>query len=291
MTVLERPKQSSTTAIDRAPPPQTGMPAESFLAFVARMSAELRHIKFALASFIINNLRRRYRRSVLGFAWSLLNPLLTMIVLTLVFSLLFKSSPRDFAMHLFTGLLPWMFVSDSITNGSLSIVTSEAFLKKVYIPKMFFPLVSVGTEAVNFGLSMVSMIILGFCLGMHIGSTILLAPLAILLLFGFSYSVSLLLAIGTVYFRDLTHIVKICLSAAFYLVPIIYPLAQIPEPYRKYFLLNPMYYFINLFRLTINDCRIPTLLDWAIPTASMLIVFTMAMYTLMKTEKDLIYRL
>ncbi len=292
MSVLERTKLDPTVpGISQCPELDCDAPTESFPKYVARMVSELQHVKFALASFIVNNLRRRYRRSVLGFAWSLLNPLLTMIVMTVVFSLLFHSTPRTFAMYLFTGLLPWMFVTDAISNGSLSIVQSEHYLKKVYIPKMFFPLVAVGTEAANFCLSLVSMIVLGICMGMHTGMSLLLAPIAILLLTAFNFSISLLLAILTVYFRDLTHIIKITLNAAFYLVPILYPLEQIPANFRPFFLLNPMYYFINLFRLTINDCRMPSLFDWAIPTVIVILAFSLATFTLMKTEKDLIYRL
>lgn len=264
---------------------------ESFAGYIVRSAAEMRHVKFALASFIVNNLRRRYRRSVLGFAWSLLNPLLTMLVLTVVFSLLFHSSPKTFAIYLFTGLLPWLFVTDSISTGSQSIVASEHYLKKVYIPKMFFPLVAVGTEAVNFCLSLLSMIALGVCLGMAVSPALLLVPFAIILLSAFNFALAVLLAIGTVYFRDLTHIIKITLNAAFYLVPIIYPLSQIPPEFRSAFLLNPMYYFINLFRLTINNGVAPSALDWLIPTATVLVTFTLATYALKRTEKDLIYRL
>lgn len=267
------------------------MTQESFFAYLLRMTSELQHVKFALASFIVNNLRRRYRRSVLGFAWSLLNPLLTMVVMTVVFSLLFHSKPRDFAMYLFTGLLPWMFISESITNGSISIISSEHYLKKVYIPKMFFPLVAVGTESANFCLSLVSMIALGVFLGMPVGPTLLLTPLAILLLTAFNFSLSLLLAIGTVYFRDLTHIIKIVLNAVFYLVPILYPLDRIPANFRPFFSLNPIYYFINLFRTTITLRQCPSPVEWAIPMATTLIMFLIASLVLMKTEKDLIYRL
>lgn len=291
MTVVERELAPSNHSTQTAAQGPVVVRTETYPLYLARMVKELQHVKFALVSFVVNNLRRRYRRSVLGFAWSLLNPLLTMVVMSVVFSLLFHSKPRDFAMFLFTGLLPWMFITESITTGSISIVSSEHYLKKVYIPKMFFPLVAVGTESVNFCLSLISMIALGTFLGMRIGPTALLAPFAILLLTLFNFSASLLLAIGTVYFRDLTHIIKIVLNAAFYLVPILYPLDRIPANFRPLFLLNPLYYFINLFRLTITERQMPSLVDWAIPIATVLVTFLVASLVLMKTEKDLIYRL
>src|SRR5262249_53579381 len=156
-----------------------------------------------------------------------------------VFSLLFHRSPQQFAIFLFTGLLPWIFITDSVTSGSQSIVNAEPFLKKVYIPKIFFPLVGVGTEAVNFCLSLSSLMLLGLFLGMQISPALLLVPFAITLLCLFNFGVTLFLAVATVYFRDLTHIIKIVLGALFYLVPVVYPLDQIPEKYRYLFLLNP----------------------------------------------------
>ncbi|HEY9778133.1 MAG TPA: ABC transporter permease [Planktothrix sp.] len=266
-------------------------PRESFLQFIARATRELQHVKFALASFVINNLRRRYRRSILGFAWSLLNPLLTMVVLTTVFSLLFHRNAQNYAVFVFTGLLPWQFLSDSIINGGISIVQNEHFLKKVYIPKTFFPLVAVGTEGVNFALSLSSMLILGLFIGLHPSPTLLLVPLAVAVLTVFNLAMAIALSILTIYFRDLTHIIKIVLSAAFYLVPIIYPLDQIPAQFRSYFFLNPIYYFINLFRVTINDGRLPTAPEWLIPVGVASLAMAASLYMMYKTERDLIYRL
>lgn len=144
-----------------------GEQKESVFGYTCRSLAELRNIKFALASFVVNNLRRRYRRSVLGFAWSLLNPLLTMAVMTAVFSLLWHSNPRSFGVYVFTGLLPWTYITDSIMVGSQSLVQSEAFLKKVYIPKSFFPLVAVSTETANFAFSLASLVLLAMIVGVQ----------------------------------------------------------------------------------------------------------------------------
>jgi ABC-type polysaccharide/polyol phosphate export permease len=132
---------------------------------------------------------------------------------------------------------------------------------------------------------------LGAFLGMHIGVTVLLAPLAVALLSVFNLAVALTLSVLTVYFRDLTHITRIVLSAAFYLVPVIYPLDEIPSQFRFYFRLNPVYYFINLFRITLNQGCVPTVEQWLIPCAIAGGALIVALYTLKKTERDLIYRL
>ncbi len=265
--------------------------AESFLVFCLRSFRELTYIKFALTSFIVNGLRRRYQRSVLGFAWSLLNPILTMVILTLVFSLLFKSNPRTFAIHIFTGLLPWTFISESIALGCTAIVGAEHFLKKVYIPKLFFPLVTVATEAINFAFSLVALLFLGLIFGMKVGHTILLLPVVIGITFVFSFGLCLATAVSTVYFRDLTHLVRVLLTSFFYLIPIMYPLSCVPAEYQKYFALNPFTHFINLFRCLIYDRSWPDQGEWltciALAAGSMLI----GLVILYKREKDLIFRL
>ena len=281
-----------TSQITQATGEITTPPAkESFIAFILRTVGELRHVKFALASFVVNSLRRRYQRSVLGFAWSLLNPLLMMIVLTTVFSLIFKRDPKTFGIFIFTGMLPWTFISESIAGGCVSITAAENFLKKVYMPKIFFPLVSVCTEFINFALSLVSMMILGLCLGLQIHWTILLLPIAMCLTFLFTFGIALALAVGTVYFRDISHFVRVILSCFFYLIPIVYPLSVVPEKYVIFFQINPFTHFINLFRELIIYGTMPTVQEWLTPLALSIISLGIGFFILMKKEKDIIFRL
>jgi ABC-type polysaccharide/polyol phosphate export permease len=264
---------------------------QSFLGFTLRTLNELRFVKFALASFVINNLRRRYQRSFLGFAWSLLNPLLMMVVLTAVFSILFHRDPRTFSIYVFTGMLPWTFISESITIGSLSITTAEGFMKKVYIPKIFFPLVAVSTEAINFCLSLVSMMSLALFVGLQLHWTLLLLPAAMILTYFYTFGIVLALAVATVYFRDLTHLVRVMLQSFFYLIPIVYPVSAVPEKYAIFFLANPFSQFINLYRQIIFNGQVPSLQEWAAPAALTVASLMIGFYVLMKREKDIIFRL
>lgn len=266
-------------------------PKLSFPAYVISKLNELRFIKFALASFVVNNLRRRYQRSFLGFAWSLLNPLLMMIVLTTVFSLIFKRDPKTFSIYLFTGLLPWTFISTGISAGCLSITGAESFMKKVYVPKLFFPLVTCLTEVINFILSLASMSFLALFVGLHVHKVILLLPFAILVSFLFTFGLSLALAVATVYFRDLTHLVQVVLQSFFYLIPIVYPMNAVPPKYAAIFAANPFTHFINLYREIIYYGNPPTAQEWLIPIGYSMITLTIGFYILMKREKDIIYRL
>lgn len=265
--------------------------SESFIAFALRSFRELFNIKFALASFVINNLRRRYRRSVLGFAWSLINPLMTMGVMTLVFSVIFKQNPKEFGVYVFTGLLPWSFFLDSVLIGSGSITAAESFLKKVYIPKMFFPMVTVSTEGANFVFSLVSLILLSFCIGAPIHSTALLVVPIFALLFAFAFSVGLFFAVATVYFRDLGHILRVSLSALFYTVPVVYPMSLVPQQFRFVYDYNPLSRFVELFRICVCEGKAPGFDVWAVPLFATTVCAIAALLVLKKTERDLIYRL
>jgi ABC-type polysaccharide/polyol phosphate export permease len=283
-------------------PEDTGMPGletpvartaapQSFPVYIFSKLNELRFIKFAFASFVFNNLRRRYQRSVFGFAWSMLNPLLMMIVLTTIFSLLFKRDPKSYGIYMFTGLLPWQFISESIILGCSSIVSAEAFMKKVYVPKLFFPLVTCSTELVNFVLALTSMMFLATFLGLKISVSLLLLPLAIGVTYVFTFGLALCLGVTTVYFRDLTHIVRVVLQSFFYFIPIIWPLNQLPDKYASMFLANPFTHFILLFRTIIFDGHFPSAEQWGWTTFYSLITVLLGFWILRRNEKDIIFRL
>lgn len=273
--------------VDLKAPPSN----EFLLPYIWRTVNELRYVKFALASFVVNSLRRRYQRSVLGFAWSLLNPLLMMVVLTTVFSLIFNRDPKTYGIFIFTGMLPWTFISESIASSCSSITSAENFMKKVYIPKIFFPLVTVSTEFINFGLSLISMMALALLVGLHLSWTILLLPVAMIVTFFFAFGISLALAVGTVYFRDIAHFVRVILSCFFYLIPIVYPLSAVPEKYVKFFAANPFSHFINLYREIIYYGTAPSMKEWAQVLVFTTLSLLLGFYVLKQKEKDIIFRL
>ena len=264
---------------------------QSFPAYVISKVNELQYIKFAFVSFVINSLRRRYQRSVLGFAWSMLNPLLMMIVMTTIFSMLFHQDPKSYGIYIFTGLLPWQFISESVVGGCSAIVGAEAFMKKVYVPKLFFPLVTCSTELVNTSLALVSMIILATVLGLKLNWCLILLPPALLVTYAFTFGIVLTLAISTVYFRDLSHLIKVVLQSFFYFIPIVWKVENLPKEYIPYFEANPFTHFIMLFRTIIFNGQAPHLREWAICVAYSCCTILFGLYILKRNEKDIIYRL
>jgi ABC-type polysaccharide/polyol phosphate export permease len=264
---------------------------ESFADFFVRSISELRFFKFAMLSFVVNNLRRRYQRSALGFAWSLLNPILNMCVLTMVFSLIFKADPMKFSIYVFTGLTPWAFIQDSLNAACSTYVGAEPFLKKAYIPKLFFPITSVATEGANFVFSLTALFCIGLFLGIKLQWALLSLPAVIAITGIFVFGLSIVTAVATVYFRDLTHLIRVFLLSIFYLIPICYPLQQIPEHVRHYFYYNPFFHFVSAYRAIIFESRFLTASEWVTITGLAVASFLLGMIILHKREKELIFRL
>lgn len=263
----------------------------TFFRFVSKTFQDIWFSRYSLSNFVINNLRTRYRKSFLGFLWSLLSPLLSMVVLAFIFSFAFKQDIKNFAIYVLTGLSPWIFMSTSILGGCQVMINAEGFLKKVYIPKLLFPLALVTTESVNFIFSIISLYILALAVGAQLSWTFALLPFVVVITFIFILGWVLIFSILTVYFRDLTHITTVIFQALFYLVPIVYPVEILPENFRWLFFYNPFYYFIVLFRKVIYGTPAMTRGDWLIPAGLALGTFGLGMYTLMRRDRELIFRL
>lgn len=206
----------------------------------------------------LKELRIRYKRSMLGFFWALLNPLLMMIVLTLVFSHVMRVPVQHYSIFLISALLPWTFFSQSLSYSVESIVGNGELLKKVYVPKAVFPLAAVLSNVINFLLSMIPLALLLVVLRFPFHWTWVYLPLPMLGLLLFTAGFGLFFAAANVFFRDLTHILQIVLSAWFYLSPVIYSVDFVPQRYQWMLHLNPILYVLNGFRLAIYYGRLPT---------------------------------
>lgn len=263
----------------------------SMFEFILRNIREIYIFRFAFLNIISSNLSSRYRRSTFGFFWSLLNPLFTMGIMAIVFSSLYKLPFGEFSIYLFSGQLPWNLITASLQGGSMSIITNESYLKKVYIPKLLFPLVTLGVELVNFLFSLLSLFVLALLFGAVLGWSLFLLPAALLLLTLFLFGLNMIISVVTVYFRDFSHILQIGLLGLFYLTPILYPVSYVSQTLFDFIRLNPFYYFINLFHLIIYDASQPVFFDWLPCIIFTFISIVIGMIVFQKKENDLIYRL
>jgi ABC-2 type transport system permease protein len=213
-----------------------------------------RELIWALA---LKDLKIRYKRSVLGFMWALLNPALLMVVLTLVFSTIMRFAIPHYAIFLLSVLLPWTFFSQSLAYAVDSIVSNGDLIKKVQVAKLVFPVAAVVSNFINLMLSLIPLLLLVVIMRHPLYWTWFYLPVPLLALILFTMGTTFFFAAANVYYRDVSHILQIVLSAWFYFTPIIYALDFIPVKYQWLFKLNPIIYVINGFRLAVYYGQVP----------------------------------
>ncbi len=214
--------------------------------------------KDLILELVRRDLKLKYRRSFLGYLWSVLNPLLIMIILTLVFSNLFKKQISNFPVYLFTGRMLYDFLKQSTNNAMKSVTGNAALLKKVYMPKYIFTLAKVTSCMVDMVLSMGALIIVMIATRAPFYWTFLLCPIVILQIYIFCCGLGFFLAQMNVFFRDIQYIYSAVLTGWLYLTPIMYPIESLPN-YLQFVIkaFNPLYYYVAQFRDLIYSGRLP----------------------------------
>ncbi len=245
-----------------------------------------RELVWALA---LKDLKIRYKRSVLGFLWALLNPALLMLVMTVVFSTVLRLNLKHYPVFLLCVLLPWTFFSQSLSYAVESIVNNGDLIKKVAVPKVVFPLAAVISNVINLFLSLIPLALLLPLMRHPFYWTWIFLPVPMLALTIFTMGVSLFFAAANVYYRDVAHIIQILLSAWFYVTPIIYPLDAIPASYRWVFKLNPIIYVINGFRLCIYYGQLPHLQSVAASFVCACLALAIGYWVFTRREDDFVF--
>jgi ABC-2 type transport system permease protein len=250
---------------------------------------EIRQNYELIWALAMKELRVRYKRSILGFVWALLNPLMMMVILTLVFSKIMRFPVKDYAVFLISALLPWTFFSQSIGYSIESIVSNGELLKKVKIAKSVFPVAAVLSNVINFLLSMAPLALIVLVLRFPFHWTWIFLPVPLVALVLFTLGCGFFCATANVFFRDVSHIMQIVLSGWFYLSPVMYSLDFLPQQYRDFFRLNPMLYFLNQFRLAIYYGQLPELKSIALCLAIGLLVLILGYAYFRRSEDALVY--
>ena len=215
-----------------------------------------------LQNLISRDLKVKYRRSVLGFLWSILNPLLMALVLNIVFSKLFRFQVEYFATYYLTGALMFNFVIECTTGSMMSVISAAPLIKKVYIPKYLFPMQKCAFAFINMLFSSVAVVVVILIQGVPFHAHILLFIVPMLYALVFAYGMGLILAAMTVFFRDIEHLYSVWTTIWMYLTPIIYPeellqssgLAVITK-------LNPMYYYVHSLRNVVMYGTFPSAIE------------------------------
>ncbi len=210
-----------------------------------------------IGQLIARSVKVRYKRSFLGVAWTMVNPLLTMAVLTLVFANIFRFPGQDYALHVLSGLLIWNFFAQSTTAAMNDLVWSGGLLGRIFVPKAAFAVSALGTGLINLVLALGAYVIIALALGASLPATILLLPLPIFLAGLFTLGVALMVSTAAIYFPDTVPMYEVLLTAWMYLTPVIYPVEVLPEDLRAILRLNPLYPLVTSFREVLIEGRFP----------------------------------
>lgn len=241
--------------------------------------------KDLLKLLVTKNIKLKYRRSWLGYIWSILNPLLIMCVMTIVFSTMFRRNIENFPVYLFCGQLLFNFMNSSTTQSIFSITGNAALLKKTYVPKYLFTVARITSGLVDLVFSLGALVIVLIVTHAQITWYILLFPLVLLQLYVFCIGLGLFLAQSSVFFKDTQFIYSAITTAWLYLTPIFYPIEALPEQLIwciKH--LNPMYFYIGQFRDLVYYGRMPGYLLIFAGCGAALIALGLGIWSFLRTK-------
>ena len=212
-----------------------------------------------LKTNVKKEIRGRYKNSILGIMWSFLNPLLQLLVYSVIFGALLAGGDETYPIYICIALIPWTYFTTAITQTAFTVIGNADIIKKVYFPREILPISVVTSGAVNFVIS--TIIILAFVIFSGVGLSwyILLYPFILLIQYILLLGIGFIVSSVTVYFRDLEHIIGVILMAAFYGTPIVYKLEQLPHTLQIIVQLNPMTHLINAYRDIFYYHQIPNM--------------------------------
>lgn len=259
--------------------------------FFKNVIINLKKYSFLLQQLVARDFKVKYKRSVLGIVWSLLYPLLTMAVMAIVFSNVFKfSTPGvSYLAYLLTGLVMFNYFSEASNLSMSSVVANFSLLNKIYIPKYIFPLSKCLFVGINFLLTLIPLYIVLLATGTGVNILHVFLPYAYLCLFMFTLGMGFILAAVSVFLRDMFYIYGIIIMMWTYLTPIMYDISTISPKLQIILRLNPLYHYITFAREIILYGRMPEPALWITCIASSVIILLIGILVFKKTQDKFIY--
>ena len=213
-----------------------------------------------LIELVTKDVKLKYRRSFLGYLWSILNPLMIMLVMVIVFSSIFRFDIDHYPVYLIIGQTIYNYVNNATVHAIYSVTDNGALLKKVYVPKYIFPLSKVTSDLVDFLFSLGAMVLVMLITGTQFSVYLILLPYVAIQIYVFSLGMGMFLAQASVFFRDIRYIYNVFLTAWMYATPIFYPVTMLPDKIRWIVThLNPLYYSIEQFRVIVLERTVPSM--------------------------------
>ena len=212
--------------------------------------------KDLLRELVVRDLKLKYRRSVLGYLWSILNPLLIMIVMTIVFSHMFRAGIENFPVYLLSGQAVFDFIRNSTTMAMYSVLDNGALIKKIYVPKYIFTLSKITSTMVDFVFTLGALVLVMLVTRSSFTPYLLATPILVIQVYIFACGMGFILSAANVFFRDIQYIYGAFLVAWQYVTPLFYPIELLPSWLITLVQwLNPAYYYVEHFRdLVLYGC-------------------------------------
>ena len=242
--------------------------------------------KFLLKQLVLRDIKIKYKRSYLGYLWTLLQPLMMMAVLTVVFSQMFKFQIENFPMYLICGQVMFNFYAEATNMAIDSIISNAGLIKQVYIPKYILPLSRVFSSLVNLGFSLIAVILVMIATNTEFRWTILLFPIPIIYLFFITLGVSLFLSAVAVYFRDVRYLYGIAIQILCYLTPLFYPIDILPAEIKTLLYFNPLFHIVTYFRKIVLYGTLPTFEDNLICIAFAFVSLVIGVKIFKKSQRE-----
>ena len=240
-----------------------------------------------LINMVRRELRGKYKGSILGFLWTFINPLLQLVVYTIVFSNIMRMGVSNYEIFLFVALIPWMFFSTSVLSGAGSIIYNQSLVTKIYFPREILPLSVVTSNFIN--MIYCSVIVLAVVLFYHMSLNLevwFMLPVIAFIEYILVIGIVLIVSALTVYFRDLEHILGIIIMAWQFLTPVMYPESFVPSQYQAILYLNPMTPIIISFRDVLYYGKMPVVENLVYAFLWSLIIFICGFLLFGKLQKD-----
>jgi ABC-2 type transport system permease protein len=236
---------------------------------------ELYRYRDLVRTLVARDLKVRYRRSAIGFLWTMLHPLMMMLVLSLIFAEIFKMQGQieHFAVYALAGIVFWNFFSQSIVASMNSLRGNAGLLTKLPVPKSVFPIATVLSGLVNLLFAMLPLFASMIGTGLTPTPALLFLPVAMVIAAVFTLGMGLLLAPLAAFFSDTVELVSILLTLFMYLTPVFYPIAIVPERLRWIIELNPTYTILTIFRVPIHDGVLPEMTQVLVAAGLAIVAF------------------
>ncbi len=240
------------------------------------------------SELVRRDVKLKYRRSVLGYLWSLLNPLMMMTIMTLVFSRVFRYDMANYPLYLICGQTLFSFFNESTNRAMYSVIDNGPLIKKVYIPKFIFPISKVLSSFVTMAFSLVAILIVMLFTrtSLHFSMLLFWAPVVLLLLF--CCGMGMILSALSVKFRDVTHLYSVLTTAWMYLTPIFYPLEALSGWIKMLVSFNPLTVYITLFRTLMLEGSAPGAGAWLLALGMSLLMLWLGALVFGKMQRDFI---